>query len=273
MAKTPEQKDVAAFFDLDGTLIPGSANIPFAKAAFKEGMITPKELLKDLSNGISFMLKGATDERSEQVRDRILEAVKNQPASKVESLGESFIGELVDSITPAMRRVLDEHAAEGHDRIVLSASPTETVSRVARDAGLEIGVGTTAERDDRNFYTGRLVGPFCYAEGKVEVMESLAKEHGYDLSKSYAYSDSMSDMPMLLAVGNPVVVNPEPELRDTAFARGWPIIETSKHQRVPLKSVDGAKSLARRGGSIVKRSTGKGAQKVADKLLREDPAT
>lgn len=269
-SKAPGNNKVAAFFDLDGTLIPGSANIPLAKAAFKEGWVTPKELATDLRNGMSFMLKGATDERSAQVRDRILAAVKDQPAAKVESLGEGFIGELVGSITPAMREVLDEHGSRGEDRIVLSASPTEIVSRVAQEAGLEYGEGTTAERNADGIYTGRLVGPFCYAEGKVEVMERLADEHGYDLDLCYAYSDSMSDMPMLLAVGNPIVVNPEPELRDTAEARGWPIVETTKHQRVPLKSMDGAKNLARRGGSIIKRSTGKGAQKVADRLLRED---
>lgn len=261
---------VAAFFDLDGTLIPGSANIPLAKAAFKEGWVTPKELAKDLRNGASFMLKGATDERSAQVRDRILNAVKGQPAAKVESLGEGFIDELATSVTPAMHKVLDEHGERGEDRIVLSASPTEIVSRLAEEIGLEGGEGTTAERNADGIYTGKLVGPFCYAEGKVEVMERLSKENGYDLDLCYAYSDSMSDMPMLLAVGNPVAVNPEPELRDTAEQRGWPIVETTKHQRVPLKSVDGAKNLARRGGSIVKRTTGKGAQKVAEKLLRED---
>lgn len=263
---------VAAFFDLDGTLIPGSANIPLAKAAFKEGWMTPKELAKDLRNGVSFMLKGATDERSAQVRDRILDAVKGQPAAKVESLGENFINELAASVTPAMRQVLDVHGERGEDRIVLSASPTEIVSRLATEIGLEGGVGTTAERNENDIYTGKLVGPFCYAEGKVEIMQNLAKAKGYDLGACYAYSDSMSDMPMLLAVGNPVAVNPEPELRDVAEERGWPIVETTKYQRVPLKSVDGVKNLARRGTSVAKRSTGKAAQKVAEKLLREDPA-
>jgi HAD superfamily hydrolase (TIGR01490 family) len=229
----------AAFFDLDGTLIPGSANIPLAKAAFRQGFASPSDLLKDLRNGVSFLLKGATDERSEQVRDRILQAVQGHRAADVEALGDFFIDGLVASITPAMREVLDRHQAAGEDRIVVSASPTEIVSRLAHGAGLEYGVGTTAARDEAEVYTGELTGPFCYKEGKVEVMRALARENGYDLDECYAYSDSASDMPMLEAVGHPVAVNPEPELREIATDRGWPIVETSSVPRVKLSSVRG----------------------------------
>ena len=233
----------AAFFDLDGTLIPGSANIPFAKAAFRQGFISKTDLAKDLRNGLSFLLKGATDERSAQVRDRILRAVQGHQASDVEALGDHFIDDLVASITPAMREVLDQHS--GADRIVISASPTEIVSRLAMAAGLEDGVGTTAARDDQGVYTGELVGPFCYAEGKVEVMQSLAQERGYDLAQCFAYSDSASDLPMLEAVGHPVAVNPEPELREIAVERGWPIVETSSVPRVKLTSLHGVIRLGR----------------------------
>ena len=238
----------AAFFDIDGTLIPGSANIPFAKAAFRHGFISPADLVKDLRNGLSFLLKGATDERSAQVRDRILRAVEGHRAADVEALGDHFIDDLVASITPAMRGVLDRHAAAGHDRVVVSASPTEIVSRFAAGAGLQHGVGTTAARDADGVYTGQLAGPFCYREGKFEVMAALAAEHGYDLSQCYAYSDSVSDLPMLEAVGHPVAVNPEPELRERAVARGWPIVETSSVPRVKLSS---ARGLARMAGNLV----------------------
>lgn len=234
----------AAFFDLDGTLIPGSANIPLAKAAFRRGFVSKTDLAKDLRNGLSFLLKGATDERSEQVRDRILRAVSGHRASDVEALGDYFIAGLVDSIKPAMSEVLDRHGAMGHDRIVISASPTEIVARLAHEAGLEDGVGTTAARDADGVYTGELTGPFCYKQGKVEVMAALAAERGYDLADCYAYTDSASDMPMLEAVGHPVVVNPEPELREIAQERGWPIVETSSVPRVKLSSLHGLVSLS-----------------------------
>lgn len=101
----------AAFFDLDGTLIPGSANIPFAKAAFRQGFISKTDLAKDLRNGLSFLLKGATDERSAQVRDRILRAVQGHQASDVEALGDHFIDDLVASITPRCARCSTSTAA------------------------------------------------------------------------------------------------------------------------------------------------------------------
>ena len=243
----------AAFFDLDGTLIPGSANIPLARAAFRAGMVTPPELVRDLRHGVSFLLQGATDERSEAVRDRILAAVTGRSAAEMVSLSEEFVGDLVTSITPVMSQVLAEHAAAGRDRVVLSASPTEIVSRLADAAGLERGIGTTSELDDDGRYTGRLTGPFCYREGKAQVLRALAEEHGYDLSASYAYTDSASDLPMLEAVGHPVAVNPEPALRDLAEARGWPIVETS---RVPRVSMTDPHSWVRMGQRLTVASVG-----------------
>lgn len=243
------QSPIAAFFDLDGTLIPGSANIPLAKAAFRRGFVTPVELIKDLRNGVSFLVQGATDQRSAQVRDRILQAVSGHPARDVEALGDDFMHQIVDSIQPAMAEILSRHAAEGHHRVVLSASPTEIVSRFAAEAGLEHGTGTTAERDADGVYTGRLAGPFCYREGKAEVLRILAEENAYDLAASYAYSDSVSDLPMLESVGHPVVVNPEPELRQIALERGWRIVETATLPRVSLTSANGLRHLVTRIGS------------------------
>lgn len=238
---------VAAFFDLDGTLIPGSANIPLAKSAFKQGMVSKRELFVDLRNGLSFLLSGATDERSAQVRDRILRAVTGHPSADVEALGDYFMDDIVASVRPQLMPVLADHHQLGHDTIVLSASPTEIVSRFADQVGLTYGEGTTAARDEQGIYTGELVGPFCYAEGKVAVMQRLADEHGYELSECYAYSDSMSDLPMLEAVGHPVVVHPEAELRELAEQRDWTIIETSSVPRVNLRSTQGVTTLVSTG--------------------------
>ncbi len=264
----------AAFFDLDGTLIPGSANIPLAKTAFKAGMVGKRELLRDLRNGVSFLLSGASDARSAQVRDRILFAVKGHPANQVEALGDVFLPELVESLRPQLAPVLAEHAARGEDRIVLSASPTEIVSRFADGAGLTYGRGTTAGRDADDVYDGTLDGPFCYKEGKVEIMELMAAEHGYDLATSYAYTDSASDLPMLEAVGHPVVVHPEPELRAIAEQRSWPIIETSSVPRASLRSFRGLAQLAGSGISAVAAKVSSGARFALSRTARRSaPST
>lgn len=222
----------AAFLDLDGTLIAGSANIPLALAAFRAGMVAPGDLARDLRHGLSFLLQGASDDRSATVRDRILDAVAGHPAHEVVALSEAFLPGLVASVNPAMRTILDQHAVRGQDRIVLSASPTEIVSRFAEAAGLELGIGTTSEVDAAGRYTGELAGTFCHGEGKAQILRDLAQQRGYDLAACWAYSDSMSDLPMLEAVGHPVAVNPEPALRERAEERGWPIVETSRIPRV-----------------------------------------
>ncbi len=85
------------------------------------------------------------------------------------------------------------------------------------------GLGSQLEVVDGR-YTGRAAGPFNYREGKVVAMQELAVREGIDLSTSYAYSDSESDLPMLRAVGHAVVVNPDPELRRIAAAEGWEAI-------------------------------------------------
>lgn len=92
--------------------------------------------------------------------------------------------------------------------------------------GLEGAVGTRSEIADGR-YTGRLAGPFCYREGKVAEIARLAAERGYDLAGSTAYSDSISDLPFLTAVGNPVAINPDKELRAYAGAHGWRTIEVA----------------------------------------------
>ncbi len=216
----------AAFFDLDGTLIRGSANIPLAVAAFRRGFVTPGELLVDLRNGASFLLQGATDERSAEVRDRILRAVAGRRQEEVVALGDEFLDGLVASVTPHAAAALAAHGDAGHARVILSASPTEIVGRLADRLGLEHGIGTTSQVVDGR-YTGRLDGPFCYREGKAEIMRAMAAEHGWDLAASYAYSDSISDLAMLELVGNPVAINPEPELLELAQERGWQIVVTN----------------------------------------------
>ena len=214
----------AAFFDLDRTLIRGSANFPLAIAAFRAGYVPPKQMLKDIVSAIIFVTRGASDERSEALRQRILDAVAGHPVTEVVALGDSFIPRLKQSVLPESAVELEACAAAGIDRIIVSASPIEIVSRLADCLGLEGAVGTRSEIEDGK-YTGRLDGAFCYGQGKVEQMQRLARERGYDLSSSIAYSDSVSDLPFLQAVGTPVAVNPDKELRAVAQERGWRIIE------------------------------------------------
>jgi phosphoserine phosphatase len=90
------------------------------------------------------------------------------------------------------------------------------------------GIGTRYELGPDGAFTGRLAGPFVYGEGKVEAIKAYAAEHDIDLASSYAYSDSASDLPMLRAVGNAVVVNPDRALLEVAKAEGWEVLRFEK---------------------------------------------
>ncbi|MCB0919066.1 MAG: HAD-IB family hydrolase [Actinobacteria bacterium] len=252
MSDSPDQYKAAAFFDLDGTLIKGSANIPFAISAFKKGLVSKKQLLVDIKNGVSFKLKGATDERSAEVRDRILEAVKGQRVDDIVAIADDFMAKLVSQVQPEMAEVLAEQKAMGNARVILSASPTEIVSRLAKELGLEYGIGTTAAHEN-GIYTGVLAGPFCYREGKAEIIRSMCAEHGWPLEDCYAYSDSLSDLPMMEVVGHPVAVNPETELREKAGEDGWPVVETSNIRS--MRKRDMPKAAAKNMANKLHRSS------------------
>ena len=107
-------------------------------------------------------------------------------------------------------------------------------------------LGTVSEIVD-GVYTGRLAEPFCYGPGKALAMEKVARHEGYDLSRSYAYTDSISDLPMLESVGHPVAVNPDRRLEAVARERGWPIIEFNRTTKRVVKNTTagvGAAALA-----------------------------
>ncbi len=222
----------AAFFDLDGTLIRGSINIPLARAAFAAGLVRKRDLARDLLGNAVFMLVGASDERAAGVRERILRDVAGHPASDVESLADHFLEDAVASMDHVMVERIRWHHGAGHDTVLVSASPVEIVERFAAAAGMTAGLGTRAARDDAGRYTGALDGPFCYAEGKVPAIHGFARDQGYDLASSYAYSDSVSDLPMMEAVGERVAVNPDAKLREHAVRRGWSLLTTRRSLRV-----------------------------------------
>ena len=220
----------AAFFDLDRTLIRGSANYPLAIAAFRSGHVPWRDLVKDTLTALTFHRKGSTDAGSHALRERILAAVAGIPQAEIIHLADAIVPKVVGRVIPESAELLREAKHAGHHRIVVSASPIELVGRISDALGLEGAVATRSELDN-GCYTGRLAGEFCYGHGKVIEIEKLAAERGYDLTRSWAYSDSISDLPMMERVGNAVAVNPDKELRRLAGERGWRIVEIRTRQR------------------------------------------
>lgn len=236
----------AAFFDLDRTLISGSSAYYFGIAAWRNGMIPITDLLTDGARAISFKLFGATDERSESVRDRILAAVEGARQEDLVALNEEILPQILERIRPESRSLIDMHHEAGRDCWIVSASPIEMVDPLARALGMEGGIGTRSAVIDGR-YTGTLDGPFVYGEGKATAIARLAEERGYDLPLCYSYSDSASDLPMMEMVGHPVAVNPDGPLATVANQRGWPIVVFSQRVKKVVKTttaVGGAAGLA-----------------------------
>lgn len=226
----PADAPAAAFFDLDRTLMSGSSAFYFGKAAYREGLLPMSRLVVDGTAALTFKLFGASDEQSEAIRDRILATVAGVEAEKLTSLAPQVIEELLPQIRPEADALLDMHREAGRDVYIISASPIEIVGELAKALEITGGLGTQSEIVD-GVYTGQLAAPFCYGEGKADLIRLLAKEKGYDLSRSYSYSDSASDLPMMQIVGHPVAVNPDRSLMSIAHRRGWPVVEFNRTRK------------------------------------------
>lgn len=247
----------AAFFDLDRTLMSGSSAFYFARVMYREGMLPVPRLVADSLRSIVFRLFGASEEQSDALKDRILASVAGTNAETFQRLVTIVVEQLLPCIRPEAQALLDMHAEAGRDVYIISASPVEIVSELAQAIDITGGLGTCSEIVD-GVYTGRLAAPFCYGEGKADLIRKLVAEQGYDLGVCYAYSDSGSDLPMMQLVGHPVAVNPDRSLMSVAHRRGWPVVEFNRTQKqVARIGVAGALTAgAGVGGFLLGRRTG-----------------
>ncbi|MFV9672915.1 MAG: HAD family hydrolase [Acidimicrobiia bacterium] len=233
----------AAFFDLDRTIISGSSVFALGWAAYRAGMVTNRELMADATNAVSFLFAGASDEKTDAVKNRVLQAIEGVTVEKMAGLGEQIIPRLESEVRREARGLIDLHHAADRDTYIVSASPIEIVDDFAAAIGLTGGIGTVAAVED-GVYNGELAEPFCYGEGKAIAIRKLVEEKGYDLRLSYAYTDSAGDLPMLEIVGHPVAVNPDRALETIAYHRGWAIVEFSRARKKVMKRTTAAVGAA-----------------------------
>ncbi len=215
--------DSAAFFDLDRTLISGTSALPVGVEAWRQGLANNKDILSWAMSAIAFLVLGDRGESSDETKATFLARIEGASADALDTLGTAVLPKLVSQVRPESKKLLKMHGEKGRETWIVSASPDVVVSPLAAAIGMTGGLGTRGKVIDGH-YTGELDGPFMYGTGKAEALEKLASERGYDLDKCYAYSDSVSDLPMMELVGHPVAVNPDSLLNDIAHERGWPIV-------------------------------------------------
>ncbi|HEX3511318.1 MAG TPA: HAD-IB family hydrolase [Solirubrobacteraceae bacterium] len=248
----------AAFFDLDKTLMAGSSGIFFARAAYESGMISRRRLVRDVYENLRFRLLGSTDDRADDVRKRVGEMIAGVPVRDLERLSPRVLAGVLPRLYPQMLERAYAHQDEGRPIYILTAASQEMADLLAHVLCFDGGVGSRSEIVEGR-YTGKPAGPFNYREGKVLAMREVAGRDGLELSASYAYSDSESDLPMLRAVGHAVVVNPDAVLRRIALQEGWEILDLDLlPRRLKLLAAIGAgTALAGAGRAAQRRRNGR----------------
>jgi len=213
----------AAFFDLDRTLMAGSSGLYWARAARSAGLLTRRRMARYGWENLKFRLQGSTDQATDRVRREVGEMIAGQRVANLQRLAPKVLAGVLPRLYPQMLEVAYAHQDARRPVFICTAASQEMADMLAAVLGFDGALGARSEIVDGR-YTGRAAGPFTYREGKAQAMRELAAREGLELSASYAYSDSESDLPMLRAVGHPVAVNPDSRLRRVAREEGWEIM-------------------------------------------------
>ena len=224
------QKKVAAFFDVDNTLVCGSTSILFGKVAFTGGSIKRRDIWRFMWEHVMYMRRGEKNSKMADFKDRALMLTKGHSVEELQGLiDQVFRDEIKPRLWPRSLERLKHHLEQGHEVWLVSAAPVELAQAIADDLGATGALGTIVGHDG-NVLTGELVGAPLHGKAKRRAIKALAKERGISLRKSWAYSDSVNDLPMLSAVGNQVAVNPDQQLRRYAVAAGWEILRQRRRE-------------------------------------------
>ncbi|MCG3172850.1 MAG: putative phosphatase [Myxococcota bacterium] len=217
---SPKGRQIAAFFDLDHTLVRKNTGELFAKYVFKKGRAS----FWDMTRGLIWVAQNKFNVIDmDAMSERILSQMKGQEEEDTIRFCERWFEEVVKKYisTRAQQRV-EDHKVQGHRVVVLSASTPYVVIPLVRYLKMDDFICTTVQVEQGKF-TGVYNRPLCYGPGKVHWAKIWAEKHNVDLDACYFYTDSYSDLPMLKAVGFPRVVNPDPQLNSYAKQAGWPV--------------------------------------------------
>ncbi|MEY2398964.1 MAG: hypothetical protein QOJ00_2138 [Actinomycetota bacterium] len=239
----------AAFFDLDKTVIAKASMVAFGRDFYREGLISRRTIARAVYGHFVYQHLGASEAKLDQVREKALAMTAGWDQERVKQIVRETLRTVVEPIIYAEAAdLIAEHKAAGRVVAIVSASPEEIVVPLGEFLGVDRVLATRARVDDEGRYTG-LVDFYCAGPYKPVAMAALAQEMDIDLSASYAYSDSATDIPMMEAVGHPVAVNPDRVLARMAKERDWEVRHFTHpvrlRDRMPVPS---AKSSAATAG-------------------------
>jgi HAD superfamily hydrolase (TIGR01490 family) len=246
--RSPSDRPIIAFFDVDNTLMRGASVFHVGRGAFRRGLLGIRDIARFAWHDFRFVKVGENRAHLATARERALELVAGHSEAEVIALAEDIYDRnILPRLWPETVDLTREHLAKGHEVWLISATPQLVGQVIADRLGLTGALGTVLEAEQGRF-TGQLIGNVVHAEEKAVVAEDLARERGVNLADCWAYSDSTNDIPLLSMVGNRVVVNPDARLERHAREHGWAIM--------PLKhaSIREAQRRVRREARAVKKS-------------------
>jgi HAD superfamily hydrolase (TIGR01490 family) len=257
----------AAFFDLDRTLMEGSSAFQFGRAAYRAGLLSRRQLIADGWANLMFRLRGASDEASHELRDRISESLAGTRVRDMERLGADVLAGVLPRIYPQVLAIAHEHQDAGRRVYIVTAASQDLAEMLGRVLAFDGAIGSQFSAVLDGVYTGEPAGLFVYGSEKARAIEQLAEREGIDLAQSYAYSDSASDLPMLRLVGHPVAFNPDSTLAKEARSERWEVLRFDRLGR-RLKAAVGLAGAAVAGGvgSAAIASRGRRRRGLAAKL-------
>jgi HAD superfamily hydrolase (TIGR01490 family) len=213
----------AAFFDLDKTVIATSSVMALGGTFYRDGLISKRTIVRGMYAQVVYLLVGADENKMDRMREAMLTLTRGWDQQHVKELVRETLDDVLTPIIYAEAlELIDEHHKAGRKTVIVSSSPLETVEPIGEYLGVDDVVATRAKLDAEGRYTGELEF-YAYAAHKADAIREMAVAEGIDLAASYAYSDSVTDLPMLELVGHPVAVNPDRELARIAREREWEV--------------------------------------------------
>lgn len=222
IAQAPKGPQVAAYFDLDGTLVSGYTASTFFKDRVRRGDIELGHFVRTFVSAVDGGYLGGEPTRA---AIQGYAAMRGQTEETMSELGERlFVQKIARTVRAQARQLVHAHRSRGHTLVIASAASRYQIEPVARDLGIDHLVCTQLEVKD-GLLTGRLDGRLMWGSQKAAGVRKFAREHGIALPDSFAYGNGDEDVAFLAAVGHPVALNAYPGLRRAARQFGWPTVD------------------------------------------------
>ena len=231
----------AAFFDLDKTIIARSSTLAFSRPFYRGGLINRRSVLRSAYAQFLYLVGGADHDQMERMRKYLSSLSAGWDVQTVKDIVAETLHFIVDPLVyEEAVRLIEEHHAAGRDVVIVSSSGAEVVEPIGEMLGADRVIATRMVIADGR-YTGA-IDYYAYGQTKADAVQELADREGYDLSRSYAYSDSSTDLPMLSAVGHPYAVNADRALRKHANEQGWPVLTFSRPVALRQRTLEAHRS-------------------------------